>query len=230
MKLTKRLNEIAGMVNNNSIVADIGTDHGYIPKFLIDKEIAKMVIATDISKGSLDKTIGYIEEENLSDYINARLGDGLDPIKPFEVDTIIIAGMGGLLIAEILETNKKKLDSYIEYILQPMVGADELRKYLTNNGFRIIDDKVVREGDKFYEVIKAVREIFRVDDEIEYEISPLWQEDDDNTWKEMINNRLQLLLKLKEELEDKDSIKSRERLEEILFKISKYKEVLKIED
>src|SRR5690554_2415658 len=144
MKLTKRLNEIAGMVNNNSIVADIGTDHGYIPKFLIDKEIAKMVIATDISKGSLDKTIGYIEEENLSDYINARLGDGLDPIKPFEVDTIIIAGMGGLLIAEILETNKKKLDSYIEYILQPMVGADELRKYLTNNGFRIIDDKVVR--------------------------------------------------------------------------------------
>ncbi len=230
VKLTKRLNTIADLVNRNSIVADVGTDHGYIPKYLIEKEIAKLVIATDISKGSLEKTINYIKEEDLSEYIITRLGNGLQPIKPFEVDTVIIAGMGGLLIVDILEESKDKLDTYLDYILQPMVGADELRKYLLNNGFKIINDKVVREGDKFYEIIHAIRGLEIVKNEVDYEISPLWFEDGDKTWKEMMESRLSILKSVKYDLKDRDSEKSRDRLIEINDKIKIYQEVLGVED
>ena len=229
MKLTARLQSIVEFVQKNSIVADIGTDHGYIPKYLIDMEISKLVIASDISKGSLDKTISYLEEENLSEYIMPRLGNGLEVIKPFEVDTIIIAGMGGLLITEILENDKKKLDSYLDYILQPMVGADELRKYLLNNHFSILQEKIVKEGNKYYEIIHARRGLQEVSSDIEYEISPLWLESEDSIWKEMINIRLLALESIHNDLEDKDSERSKERFIQLKEKISKYKEVLKIE-
>jgi len=229
LKLTARLQSIVEFVQKNSIVADIGTDHGYIPKYLIDMEISKLVIASDISKGSLDKTISYLEEENLSEYIMPRLGNGLEVIKPFEVDTIIIAGMGGLLITEILENDKKKLDSYLDYILQPMVGADELRKYLLNNHFSILQEKIVKEGNKYYEIIHARRGLQEVSSDIEYEISPLWLESEDSIWKEMINIRLLALESIHNDLEDKDSERSKERFIQLKEKISKYKEVLKIE-
>ncbi len=107
MKLSNRLLEVANFVPKDSIVADIGTDHGYIPVFLVENNISNKVIATDISEKSLDKTVNYIKELNLRNNIEPRLGDGLETIKPCEVDTIIMAGMGGILIIEILEKKQR---------------------------------------------------------------------------------------------------------------------------
>ena len=155
MKLSNRLMTIAKLVPNNSIVADIGTDHGFVPAYLIENRISKKVIGTDISKGSLDKIIEYVKELGFEDRIDTRLGDGLEVIKPYEVDTLIVAGMGGLLIKEILEKNKAVSDSIINFILQPMVAGKELREYLISNNFEILKEKLIKEDNKYYEIIYA---------------------------------------------------------------------------
>ncbi|WP_406242265.1 tRNA (adenine(22)-N(1))-methyltransferase [Tissierella carlieri] len=155
MKLSERLLTLANLVPKNSIVADIGTDHGYIPAYLIENKISKKVIGTDISKGSLDKIIEYVKELGFEDKIDSRLGDGLEVIKPYEVDTVIIAGMGGLLIRDILEKHKEISNSIIDFILQPMVAAKELRQYLIENNFEIIKEELVKEENKYYEIIHA---------------------------------------------------------------------------
>ena len=226
MKLPKRLQAIAQMVEKNSIVADIGTDHGYIPKYLVDNEISKMVIATDISEGSLSKTTSYVEEENLSDVILPRLGSGLVPIKPFEVDTVIIAGMGGVLISEILEADRKKASTFIRFILQPMVGSSELRKYLVTSGFRILDEDLVKEDGRYYEIILAENGLQRFEKEMDYEISPILINNQHPIWKEFVEWKIATLESISRDLEAQTSDKSVSRNKELKEVIIQYSEVL----
>lgn len=228
MKLDKRLQKLAMLVPANSIVADIGTDHGYVPKYLIDNDIAKLVIATDISEGSLSKTTSYVEEENLSESILPRLGSGLDPLKPFEVDTVIIAGMGGILISEILKANRKKAETFLRFILQPMVGSNELRRYLIEDGFKIVDEELVREDGRYYEIIVAENGLQREAEEISLEISPLLIRKDHQLWREYVEWKLDTLEAISKGLEGKESEKSLLRQEELKSKIKSLREVLKI--
>lgn len=227
MKLSPRLKAIADFVPQNSIVADIGTDHGYIPRYLIEENISKMVIATDVSQGSLDKTIKYINESIFYNVITARLGDGLDVIKPFEVDTVVIAGMGGLLIRDILSRDRKVTNSINNFILQPMVASKELREYLLKNGYTIVDEELVNEEDKYYEIIfaKAGKEL--IEKEIYFQISKRLIDKKHPLLKELINTRIESTKNILRELSDKDTIKSRERIEELKKNLEDYMEVLK---
>jgi len=226
MKLSNRLIAIANFIPKNSIVADIGTDHGYIPVYLVENNIAKKVIGTDISKGSLDKIIDYIKTLNLEHIIDARLGDGLEVIKPYEVDTVIIAGMGGLLIRDILEKNKEVTDSIANFILQPMVAAKELRQYLVDNNFEIIEEELVKEDGKYYEIIFAKKGKSYIEKEIYYEISPLLIKKKHPLLREFIQFRLRELENIIEEIKDINTEKSKERYLEISAKIKDYKGVL----
>lgn len=226
MNLSPRLKRIADFAPNNSIVADVGTDHGYVPKYLIDKGISKLVIATDISKGSLQKTVDYIREENLEEEITTRLGDGLEPILPFEVDTLIIAGMGGLLIAEIMSKSMKIARSINTLILQPMVGSPELRKYLLQNQFRIIDEDLVREGDKFYEIIVAKSGLQKFGKELDYEISPVMLKKNSPVLKEFVEMKIRMNENVIEKLRNSTGEKSMSRLLELEKIVEDYREVL----
>lgn len=226
MKLDKRLRKLAELVPLNSIVADIGTDHGYVPKFLIDNEISKLVIASDISESSLAKTAAYVEEENLSDSIIPRIGSGLEPIKPFEVDTVIIAGMGGVLISEILRDSRRKAETYLRFILQPMVGSNELRRYLIEDGFKIVDEDLVREDGRYYEVIVAENGLQTCPEDIYLEISPILIKKDHPLWKEFAKWKLSTLEAIAAELVGQPSERSLKRLEELKTKISDFREVL----
>lgn len=226
MKLDKRLRKIAELVPQNSIVADIGTDHGYVPKYLIDNEISKLVIASDVSEGSLSKTAAYVEEENLADWIITRIGSGLDPIKPFEVDTVIIAGMGGVLISEILKDSRKKAETYLRFILQPMVGSNELRRYLIEDGFKIVDEDLVREDGRFYEIIVAENGLQPLPADTYLEISPILIKKEHPLWKEFLEWKISTLEAIVSGLEGQHSDKSLKRLEELNTKINKFKEVL----
>lgn len=226
MKLSDRLMAIANFVPRNSIVADIGTDHGYIPVFLIENHISKKVIASDISKGSLDKIIEFVKTLRLEDKIDTRLGDGLEVIKPFEVDTVIVAGMGGLLIRDILDKNKEVTDSIVNFILQPMVAAKELREYLIDNNFEIIDEDLVKEDSKYYEIIYAKKGKSYVEKEIYYEISPKLIKKKHPLLKELIQFRLKELEKIEEDIKNINTEKTRERYLEISSKIKDYKGVL----
>ena len=119
MELSKRLYAVASLVTEGASVADIGTDHGYIPIYLMKEGIASKVIALDINKGPLERARLHIVGNGLKGQIETRLSDGLCKVMPGEVDTMIAAGMGGALVIKILTEGKKVVDSLTACILQP---------------------------------------------------------------------------------------------------------------
>lgn len=227
MKLSERLMTIISLIPQNSIVADIGTNHGYIPAYLIENKISKKVIGTDISKGSLEKIIEYVRGLGYEEKIDSRLGDGLEVVKPYEIDTVIIAGMGGLLIRDILEKDKDVRESIVNFILQPMVAAKELREYLIENNFEIIREELAKEGNKYYEIIYAKQGKTFIEKEIYYEISPLLIREKHPLLKEFVQYKLRGAEKIIKEIENIDTDKTKERYLQLLDEINDYKEVLK---
>lgn len=227
MKLSSRLLAIQYFVKKNSIVADVGTDHGYIPVYLIENNISKKVIASDISKSSLDKAIEYVKKLGYEKYIDTRLGKGLEILKPYEVDTLILAGMGGLLISDIIEKDIEIARSINNFIFQPMVAAEELRKYLYNNNLKIVDEKIIKEEDRYYEIIYAKWGKDYIEDEIYYEISKKLLDRKDPLLKEFLEFKIEKAEKILKELGKKDTEKVAERRKGLYLKIDKYKEVLK---
>ena len=156
MEISYRLNKIAEKVTNDNI-ADIGTDHAYIPIFLYKNNKIKNAIACDISKGSLQKAKDNINKYNLNDIIKTRLGNGLEKITlEDKVDTIIIAGMGGMLMLDILKKGSLIASNAKELILQPQKDIDKVRQYLIENNFKIIDDEILKDDNKYYTIIKAI--------------------------------------------------------------------------
>ena len=171
LKLTPRLKKIADFVPENSIVADIGTDHGYIPVYLSREKNIEKIIASDINEGPLNSAKEYVKKANLEDSIELRLGDGMTALKKGEVNTVIIAGMGGILISEIIERSKEICEEIDQFILQPMVGMIDLRKYLEENGYSIEDELLVAESEKMYQILYVKRGKEKISDEIYYEFS-----------------------------------------------------------
>ena len=137
LKLTNRLLKIASLVSENKRLADIGTDHGYIPVYLLNEGKINFAILADINKGPLENARSEVKRNKLEDKVDLRLGSGIEVLKKGEVDEVIIAGMGGILIGELLEANKEVAYSVDKLILQPMQAQEELRQYLLNNGYEI---------------------------------------------------------------------------------------------
>lgn len=163
IKLSKRLRAIVNFCDKNKIIADIGTDHGFVPNFLYEEDINRKIIATDISLNSLNKAIEFTELRGNKGKIEHIVCNGLEKIPP--VDQIIIAGMGGILISKILDRDFEKARQAEKLILQPMQQVDYLRKFLYDKGFKILDEKIVFEDNKFFHIIvanyKAIKEEYR---------------------------------------------------------------------
>lgn len=155
MKLSKRLQTIADFVKKNSVVADIGTDHAHIPIYLIENNIIDKAYACDINKGPLEKAKENIANVGASKNIVLRLSNGLDKMSNKEVDTIIIAGMGGELIIDILNRGKVFFDKKNTFILSPHTKTDEVRDYLIRKGFKIIKEDMCIDEGKFYTVMEV---------------------------------------------------------------------------
>ena len=151
--LTPRLQTVADMVPPGCAVADIGCDHGYVSAYLVQQGIAPCVVAADVRPGPLSACRRLVEELGLTFQIQTRLCSGLTDIADAECDAIILAGMGGELIAEILSAcpyiHKKTL------ILQPMTHPEVVRQFLYTNGFEIRCARVVQEGRHHYLVLLA---------------------------------------------------------------------------
>lgn len=228
MNLSKRLFAIASYVNKNQVVADIGTDHGHIPIFLVENNICKKVIATDVSYPSLLKTIQYVTDLDLTNQIETRHGDGLNVIKEHEVDTVIIAGMGGILIRDILEKDRDIVNTINNFIFQPMIGSEELRKYLVNNNFVIEDEKLVYEEGKYYEIIYARHGEYSIDDDIYFEIGKKLIENQDPLLPKFINYKINYNKSIIKALDKNKGEKINMRVDELSKKISEYEGVLDI--
>lgn len=172
IKLSKRLRAIVNFCDKNKIIADIGTDHGFVPNFLYEEDINRKIIATDISLNSLNKAIEFTELRGNKGKIEHIVCNGLEKIP--QVDQIIIAGMGGILISKILDRDFEKARQAEKLILQPMQQVDYLRKFLYDKGFKILDEKIVFEDNKFFHIIvanyKAIKEEYR---DIDLKVSKL---------------------------------------------------------
>jgi len=158
MLLTNRLQVIANQINEGEIVADIGTDHAYIPIYLVSHGVCHHALCSDIKTGPFEIARENVRRYQLEDKIDVRLGAGLLPYKPFEATTAVIAGMGGEIIAKILEEGATIARSTPKFVLQPMTAIDEMRQYLYQNGYNITEEHLAKEGNKFYVILTAIWE------------------------------------------------------------------------
>ncbi len=163
--LTDRMKCVAAMVTEGNVVADIGCDHAYVSIYLMQQNIARKVIAMDVRKGPLEIALKNVNKYGFCKVIDLRLSNGLEQLKEKEVDTVIIAGMGGMLIADILESGKNILNQGVELILQPQSDIHIVREKLHKLGYGIILEDMLIDMDKYYTVIKANR--LTQDEEVE---------------------------------------------------------------
>lgn len=153
MKITKRLEKIANLVEEGKSVIDIGTDHGLVPLYLAKNEISKDILATDISKKSLQKLEDKLDE-NLKKIIRTKVCDGLDKLEVKENQIAIIAGMGAVTIIEILNKNIEKVRKLDYVISEGNIGNEKLREFLNENNFYIDKDFLIKDGRKHYDIIR----------------------------------------------------------------------------
>ena len=152
---TPRLSVALDMLSGYNTIADIGCDHGRLTAALLQKDMCSEVIASDISEPSLNKARQLISHIDLSDRVSFRIGDGCSVLHPFEADAITMLGMGGTLMCRILDACPLPLMGAKAVILQPMRAQDEIRRYLYQNRYHIVADKIVSDHGRLYQIFKA---------------------------------------------------------------------------
>lgn len=154
--LSERLKAVAGMVTVGNRVCDVGCDHGFVPIYLVQQGKSPRVLAMDLREGPLRAAREHVAAYGLDGQIETRLSDGLHNYNIGEADTLICAGMGGGLMQRILAQESKKAASFQELILQPQSEIEQFRRFLRENGYRILDEEILLDEGKFYQVIRAV--------------------------------------------------------------------------
>ncbi|MBU3159123.1 class I SAM-dependent methyltransferase [Clostridium frigoris] len=226
MELSIRLKCIVSMIQKCDSVIDVGTDHGYVPIYLVQKGITKKAIASDINKGPVLKAENNIARNNVCNQITCRLGSGLSTVKESEVQVAIIAGMGGNLIRDILETDLDIVKKLKYMVLQPVQNAEVLREYLYKTGYDILDEEICYDDGKFYEIIKVrYNNLPKVLDDIYYEISKILLDKKHLVMKEFIEYKLHKYSKVYDALNE-DTILAKNRKEQLYYVICKLKEFL----
>ncbi len=226
MELYGRLKKIASLVKGADVLADVGCDHGYIPIFCVQSGLAKKAIAMDINKGPLLNCTDNIVRYKLSDKIETRLSNGIEGLNKGEADYIVIAGMGGLLIKDILNAGISKIEDGCTLILQPMLAQIELREYLYKNGFNIEDEYLEREEDKFYNILK----VKKVSSPVKFTYNDIYvgknlKFNSTEFFEEYIKHKIYVTQKILDGL-NMAQIKDEERINYHLSQLKVYKEVL----
>lgn len=156
IKLSKRLQLIAEQISKGAFFADIGSDHAYLPCYVCQHDAAATAIAGEVVRGPYERAVETVKAHQLEDRITVRLGDGLDVVLEDEqIIDIIIAGMGGGLIASILENGKEKVIRAKKIIAQPNTNAKKVRETLINLGFTLTEEMIIEENNQFYEILIA---------------------------------------------------------------------------
>jgi len=222
IKVSKRIETIASMIDRNSIMADIGTDHGYLAIYAVQIGKANHCYASDINASPISVAIKNVNRFGLEEKIELKLADGISQLES-DVDTITISGMGGSLMTSIFSSNKSKLKNVKTIICQPNVGAFTIRKWLVNNGFMIVDEKLFEEAGKYYEVIKAIKgEDYLTDKEIMF--GPCLLKEKSNLfykrWKDELQFVSEIIKKVPRESDDYSRLRNyRSQIDSVLKEI-----------
>lgn len=166
VKLSERLQAVADLITPGLRVSDVGCDHGYLSIYLMQNKIAESVIASDVRPGPLSKAAENLNTYEMADKIDLRLSDGLMMIDPGEVDSIVMSGMGGNLMMDIIKRGDDVVSKSRELILQPQSEIAGVRHFLQDNGWVIISESMVYEDYKFYPMMKAVKGEMKWDKEV----------------------------------------------------------------
>lgn len=149
LKISKRLVAVADIIEKGSTVADIGTDHGYLPIYLVKKNISPKVVAMDVRRGPLEKAKANVEAFGVKDAITLRISDGLTGLEE-KVDAVTICGMGGKLISRILSDSMEKLKTIRQIIVSPQSEVSQFREFLRDNGIVVVQEKMIFDEGKYY--------------------------------------------------------------------------------
>lgn len=156
--LSKRLASVAAFVEDGARLADIGSDHAYLPANLVLTGRIDYAVAGEVVRGPYDNMVNEINHYGLAKYVHPRLADGLAAVHDDDrIDTVTIAGMGGSLISQILENGQDQLKTVTRMVLQANVGAVRVREWLANHGWAIRDERILEEAGHIYQIIEAGR-------------------------------------------------------------------------
>jgi len=179
-KLSPRLRAVADMVPKCETLADVGCDHGYLPVYLVLTGKAERAVASDVNPGPLSRARRTVAGYGLGGKIDLILSDGLEKLPRDEIDAVVIAGMGGELIAEILKKDLQRGAGCSHFltarhappqvVIQPQTRADALRRFLAENGWMIADEDLALEGRKLYNIFSVKRGVEIIENEIYYYI------------------------------------------------------------
>lgn len=156
MQLSNRLKAVAGLLSKGRKLADVGTDHAYIPIYLMKQGLIDSAVAMDIGKGPLERAKEHISLYGLEDSVTTRLSDGVAELKPGEADCMVVAGMGGALTIHILEEGAAVISTMKECILQPQSEIEKVRRYLWQHEFYIEEENMILEDGKFYPMMRVI--------------------------------------------------------------------------
>lgn len=215
MQLSKRLKVVADYVTPNSKVADIGCDHAHTSIYLVTNQIADSVIAMDINKGPLARAKENIQRYGCSDKVKVRLSDGAKQLKAGETDTILISGMGGVLIRKILEDSQEVIKTNRELILQPQSEIPLVRRYLHQEGYCISGETMLVDEGKYYVVIKAIHGVEHYQKEVFYRYGKLLLENQNPILKKFLIYGMKKTNKIMEQLKNTSNHKAKERGKEL---------------
>jgi tRNA (adenine22-N1)-methyltransferase len=176
LQLGERLSAIAGLIQPGAKIVDVGTDHAYLPIYLVEQNRIAAAVAGEVNQGPYLSAQAMLNKLGLQHKISLRFGDGLAVVAPGEVDTAVIAGMGGPTMIEILTKQNEVVKALNYLLLQPMVAAGLVRQWLIENGWRIVDEVLVKDEGRLYEIIAAKQGEAARFEPILYDVGPvLWE-------------------------------------------------------
>lgn len=231
MELSKRLQFIAEHIDRCKTIIDVGTDHGYIPIYSVKNNLCEKAIASDINKDPVKKAEMNAALEGVKSSVEVRLGGGLEVINIGDAEAVVIAGMGGNLIRDILEKDIEKTASFKYLILQPAQNPEVLREYLYNNGYEIMEEDLCLDEGIYYELfkVKKINTAEKVSlDPIYYEISPRLLKDKNKLMLSYLESKEEKYSKILGFIKDtsESALKRRKDIEDKLKEIENFKKVL----
>ncbi len=227
MKLSKRLEAIASMVPRlgpGSCVADVGTDHGFVPIWLLQRGICERALAMDVRKGPLQRAKEHIAQYGLEGQIETRLSDGLLRLYPGEAQAVVIAGMGGELMLRILRDGSRVRDSIAHWILSPQSELSLFRHGLEELGIAIVEETMVCEDGKYYPVIHGVPGTMHYEREYQYRYGDCLIRQKSPVLRELLEREIAQYRKIFEGLDGQEGDSARKRCQEIRQELKEMEE------
>ncbi len=213
--LSKRMQMLADMVTPGGVIADIGTDHGFLPIHLVEKAVCPSAIGMDVNEGPLERAREHVTAAGLTARIDLRLGDGLEKLFPLEASGAIISGMGGSLVLRILSEGQVVVSALDYLILQPQSELKKVREHLADLGLVIVQEEMVEEGGKYYPAMRVEKGQGREYSSPELQYGPLLLRGKNSTLHRFLQKEIKLKEKIRKGLQGKNTPEICARLEEI---------------